>query len=299
MANDNSSVTPAQIAAWHLIALAIAAAASPYVYYGVDAGKNWGSTFVISLVFGAIIWVIWLLFRWSAPSSTKARVFFTSSWCALALSLIGQWSDATKNSLVYLVIIAAVIVAEKVLNIIIENVHGAQGQNAPAPLPAAPGSMAQQHLAAAAAAPRQQPVAAPPVVPLAPEPPLRPAAKEPDTIQARQMEEAFYEQVATEMAARQVKKGLWAKALAQCDGSPERTKALYIKLRVQSLKDEAVIKAEEERRLAAEQERQRIEREKAIAEQKAEAAWQRLAEVGRKKLEERKKIETEQGRCPR
>lgn len=110
---------------------------------------------------------------------------------------------------------------------------------------------APPHFADAAVEPRQG-EDAPTVVSIAPEPSPRPVAKEPDTIQARQMEEAFYEQVATEMAARQVKKGLWAKALAQCDGSHERTKALYIKLRVQSLMDEAVIKAEEERQRAAE-----------------------------------------------
>ena len=54
-----------------------------------------------------------------------------------------------------------------------------------------------------------------------------------------QDEEALYEIVASEIAVRRVKKGLWAKAFAQCEGDPNRTKALYIKLRVQALKDEA------------------------------------------------------------
>ena len=55
----------------------------------------------------------------------------------------------------------------------------------------------------------------------------------------RQDEEALYEIAAAEIAVRRVKKGLWAKAYAQCEGDPNRTKALYIKLRVQALKDEA------------------------------------------------------------
>lgn len=41
-----------------------------------------------------------------------------------------------------------------------------------------------------------------------------------------------------------MKQGLWAKAFAQCDGSLERTKALYVKLRVQALKDEAALMAQ-------------------------------------------------------
>ena len=104
--------------------------------------------------------------------------------------------------------------------------------------PALPASPAPQHVADDA-------VTAPPVVPFAPEPPPRPTAKESDTIQTRQMEDALYEKVAAEMAAHQVKEGLWAKAFAQCEGSPERTKALYIKLRVQTLNDEAAHNAQQ------------------------------------------------------
>ena len=44
----------------------------------------------------------------------------------------------------------------------------------------------------------------------------------------------------------QGKKGLWAKAYAQCEGDPNRTKALYIKLRVQELKDDAALRAQQE-----------------------------------------------------
>lgn len=68
-----------------------------------------------------------------------------------------------------------------------------------------------------------------------------------DDIRARQAEEAMYEQVAAEMAARQIKKGLWAKALSSSDGSAERAKPLYIKLRVRALMDEESMKSEPEK----------------------------------------------------
>ena len=63
----------------------------------------------------------------------------------------------------------------------------------------------------------------------------------------RQNEEALYEIVAAEMAVRKIKKGLWAKAYAQCEGDQNRTRALYVKLRVQALKDEAAHNVRQER----------------------------------------------------
>ena len=92
--------------------------------------------------------------------------------------------------------------------------------------------------------------------------------KDAGDIQARQAEEAMFEQVAAEMAARDIKKGLWAKALALSDGSAERAKALYIKLRVQALRDEAVLKAQQERpqlRAVEMPERQPVRRDAAAA----------------------------------
>ena len=103
-----------------------------------------------------------------------------------------------------------------------------------------------------------------------------------DSIRARQAEEAMYEQVATEMAARQIKKGLWAKALSLSDGSVERAKPLYIKLRVQALMDEAVLKAQQERpqpRAVEMPERQPVRREAAAAlgDSKDNGATEKLA----------------------
>ena len=63
----------------------------------------------------------------------------------------------------------------------------------------------------------------------------------------QQNEEALYEIVAAEMAVRKIKKGLWAKAYAQCEGDQNRAKALYVKLRVQALKDEAAHNVRQER----------------------------------------------------
>ncbi len=50
-------------------------------------------------------------------------------------------------------------------------------------------------------------------------------------------EEAFYEIVATELAQQTHKTGIWTKAFADADGSPERTRALYIRYRVAQLAD--------------------------------------------------------------
>ena len=66
-----------------------------------------------------------------------------------------------------------------------------------------------------------------------------------EDVSVQQDEEALYEIVAAEMAVRKIKKGLWAKAYAQCEGDPNRTKALYIKLRVQALKDETALKEQQ------------------------------------------------------
>ena len=207
MSEKKSFVTVPQIAIWHLIALAIVAAANPGTWYGVKGPVGWLSTFIASLVFGAVIFAIWVLFRRTTSGVEKARSFFVSSWCCLALGLIGTWRDVpgTGNGTTFLILVAIVII-EKVVDILIESVHGAAPQSEPAPLPAAP-AQTPQRLTDVVAAPLQSEEESP-VVPFAPEPPPRPTAKEPDTIQARQMEEAFYEQVATEMAARQVKKGL-------------------------------------------------------------------------------------------
>lgn len=55
----------------------------------------------------------------------------------------------------------------------------------------------------------------------------------------RIIEEALYEQVAKEISQGIRREGLWAKAIADSAGSAELARAAYIRLRVQSLVDEA------------------------------------------------------------
>jgi len=55
---------------------------------------------------------------------------------------------------------------------------------------------------------------------------------------ARLQEEQLYEQVIQELSQGEKRAGLWAKALADSDGSEQRAESLYIRYRVQSIKDE-------------------------------------------------------------
>ncbi|AKO53503.1 hypothetical protein ABA45_14665 [Marinobacter psychrophilus] len=55
---------------------------------------------------------------------------------------------------------------------------------------------------------------------------------------ARLQEEQLYEQVIQELSHGEKRGGLWAKALANSDGSEQRAESLYIRYRVQSIKDE-------------------------------------------------------------
>lgn len=58
---------------------------------------------------------------------------------------------------------------------------------------------------------------------------------------ARLQEEQLYEQVIQELSRGEKRAGLWAKALANCDGSEQRAESLYIRYRVQSIKDDIEI----------------------------------------------------------
>ena len=49
------------------------------------------------------------------------------------------------------------------------------------------------------------------------------------------IDQRFYDQVAAEMSANQVRPGLWTRALAESGGEDSRCKALYIRLRVEEL----------------------------------------------------------------
>tara|TARA_Y100000816_G_scaffold64335_1_gene42600 strand:- start:240 stop:683 length:444 start_codon:yes stop_codon:yes gene_type:complete len=66
-----------------------------------------------------------------------------------------------------------------------------------------------------------------------------------NSAKARLLEEKLYAQVVEEVAQGYRRDGLWAKAQQESDGSLDKTKSIYIKLRVQSIKDEMEIEADE------------------------------------------------------
>lgn len=57
----------------------------------------------------------------------------------------------------------------------------------------------------------------------------------------RLFEEKLYEQVLIEMDNGNIRAGLWAKSLANGAGNEEKAKGLYIKYRVQSIRDELIV----------------------------------------------------------
>ena len=97
------------------------------------------------------------------------------------------------------------------------------------------------------------------------------------TAEQRLLEERLYAQVVQEVSQGIRRDGLWAKAIAESNGSNDYAKALYIRYRVQSLVDEAEVSfkraQEDARRRQAEQdlvfknqrrEQGRLERNKTI-----------------------------------
>jgi hypothetical protein len=56
----------------------------------------------------------------------------------------------------------------------------------------------------------------------------------------------FYDIVADEIAHNQLDRGLWLKALAQCEGDERRTRALYVRWRTAILQAQASAAAEAE-----------------------------------------------------
>jgi hypothetical protein len=57
----------------------------------------------------------------------------------------------------------------------------------------------------------------------------------------RLAEEQLYVKVNEELSTGRTREGIWFKALAESEGDITKAKALYVKYRVQSLKDELVI----------------------------------------------------------
>ena len=55
-------------------------------------------------------------------------------------------------------------------------------------------------------------------------------------------EEAVFAEVYKEVEAGDIREGLWAQALVKSDGDSTKAKIEYMKLRVQSLKDELILR---------------------------------------------------------
>ncbi|WP_275287200.1 hypothetical protein [Halomonas elongata] len=62
----------------------------------------------------------------------------------------------------------------------------------------------------------------------------------------RRLEEAIYEAVYEELETGMMRKGLWAKALANSDGNESQAKAAYIKLRATAMMDDMAMRAQQE-----------------------------------------------------
>ena len=82
-----------------------------------------------------------------------------------------------------------------------------------------------------------------------------------DKLIARALDEKLYELIAIELRDGVRKDGLWLKAISRSGGSDTHAKSEYIKLRLQSLKDEIEIDAEQS------QEQQQLSEEQRMREQ--------------------------------
>ena len=69
-------------------------------------------------------------------------------------------------------------------------------------------------------------------------------------------DEKFYEEVARELQERPLIPGLWTKAFAEMGGDDAKARALYINLRVEQLRDEAVTENERQKSEAKRKEKE-------------------------------------------
>jgi len=74
-------------------------------------------------------------------------------------------------------------------------------------------------------------------------------------------DDKLYEIAMEEIENNSVQKGLYARAFSQSEGDKDKTDALYIKFRVQSLQDELVLEAEQERTLKEEHNKEKLLKE--------------------------------------
>jgi hypothetical protein len=85
-------------------------------------------------------------------------------------------------------------------------------------------------------------------------------------------DDKLYEIAMEEIENNNVQKGLYARAFSQSEGDKDKTDALYIKFRVQSLQDELVLEAEQERALYQKQISEKIQQEELLRRDKIESS---------------------------
>ncbi|MCA0914603.1 hypothetical protein [Marinobacter nauticus] len=59
--------------------------------------------------------------------------------------------------------------------------------------------------------------------------------------QARAIEERLFAEALEELSRGELRNGLWAKAISESEGDKDKAQAIYLRLRVQAMKDETVI----------------------------------------------------------
>jgi hypothetical protein len=81
-------------------------------------------------------------------------------------------------------------------------------------------------------------------------------------------DDKLYEIAMEEIENNSVQKGLYARAFSQSEGDKDKTDALYIKFRVQSLQDELMLEAEQERTLEEEHHKEKLLKEQQLIEER-------------------------------
>ena len=98
-------------------------------------------------------------------------------------------------------------------------------------------------------------------------------------------EEAIYAEVYRELEDGQLRDGLYAKAIVIAEGDTEMARVEYLKLRVQSIKDEMVLKGlVEQQAMEEEASRQKLEAKTKKERKAREKEFQRMALESFKKL---------------
>lgn len=73
------------------------------------------------------------------------------------------------------------------------------------------------------------------------------------TKEIKELEEKLYEKVASEIQEGAIDQGIWAKALSESNGDKNRAESIYIKLRVNKLKDKSIQDYNDRKKKAQEQ----------------------------------------------